>query len=167
MREGLKWERERDRFMGDLVVDTVVATWTQWVDLKVAAQSRNGSLTRWFNLGVGCSHSGQNGLGVGCSWQFDWLRGWVIHWVSDDEEWVAGIGWVSVDEGWVSGVPSPCSAWGIGLLSLGMSPTRICFKWIVLVCVSRSLSVLSLLALSLSLSLSLGVYESRNHLKVK
>ena len=37
-------------------------------------------------------------------------QGWVIHWVSDDEEWVAGVGWVSEDDGWVSGVPSPCSA---------------------------------------------------------
>ena len=61
--------------MGDLVVATVVVTWTQWIDLKVAARSRNGSLAGWFNLGVGCSHDGQISSGVGCSWQSDWLRG--------------------------------------------------------------------------------------------
>ena len=35
-------ERERDQFMGDLVVVAVVATWTQWVDLKVMARFRHG-----------------------------------------------------------------------------------------------------------------------------
>ena len=54
--------------MGELVVATAVATWTQWVDLKVAARSRSGSLTGWFDLGVGCTHDGQIGSGVGCSW---------------------------------------------------------------------------------------------------
>ena len=61
--------------MGDLLVVTVLVTWTRWVDLKVAAQSRSGSLTGWFDLGVGCSHNGQIGLGVGCSWRSNWLRG--------------------------------------------------------------------------------------------
>ena len=61
--------------MGDLVVATVVATWTCWVDLKVAARSRSRSLTRWFDLGVGCSHDGQINPVVGCSWRSDWLRG--------------------------------------------------------------------------------------------
>ena len=61
--------------MSDLVVATVVATWTRWVDLKVAARSRSGSLPRWSDLGVGCSHGGQISSGVGCSWQSDWLRG--------------------------------------------------------------------------------------------
>ena len=61
--------------MGDLLVVTVLVTWTRWVDLKVAAQSRSGSLTGWFNLGVCCSHNGQIGLGVGCSWRSNWLRG--------------------------------------------------------------------------------------------
>ena len=60
-------ERERDWFVGDLVVATVVATWTWWVDLKVAAQSRSGSLTGWSDLGGGCSHGGQIGSGVGRS----------------------------------------------------------------------------------------------------
>ena len=49
--------------MSDLVVAMVAATWTQWVDLKVVARSRSGSLPGWSDLGVGCS------------WQFDWLRG--------------------------------------------------------------------------------------------
>ena len=100
--------------MGDLVVAMVVATWTWWVDLKVAARSRSGSLTGWFDLGVGCS------------WHFDWLRGgsftgsWThggpIYFpvatlrmrdgLAEDE----GKGWVGEDEGWVGGVPSPCSA---------------------------------------------------------
>ena len=75
MREELNWQRERDWFVGDLVVATVVATWTWWVDLKVAAQSRSGSLTRWSDLGGGCSHGGQIGLGVGCLWRSNWLRG--------------------------------------------------------------------------------------------
>ena len=57
--------------MGDLMV----ATWTWWVDLKVAARSRSGSLIGWSNLGMGCSHDGQIGSGVGCSWRFDWHRG--------------------------------------------------------------------------------------------
>ena len=57
--------------MGDLMV----ATWTWWVDLKVAARSRSGSLTGWSDLGMGCSHDGQIGSGVGCSWRSDWLRG--------------------------------------------------------------------------------------------
>ena len=35
-------ERERDQFMGDLVVVVVVATWTQWVNLKVMARFRYG-----------------------------------------------------------------------------------------------------------------------------
>ena len=35
-------ERERDQFMGDLVVVGVVATWTQWVNLKVMARFRYG-----------------------------------------------------------------------------------------------------------------------------
>ena len=48
--------------MSDLVVATVVATWTQWVDLKVAARSRSGSLPGWSDLGVGCL------------WRSDWLR---------------------------------------------------------------------------------------------
>ena len=61
--------------MGDLVVAMVVSTWTRWVDLKVAARSRSGSLTGWFNLGVGCPHDGQINLGMGCSWWSDWLRG--------------------------------------------------------------------------------------------
>ena len=61
--------------MGDLVVVTVVATRTRWVDLKVAAWSRSGSLTGWFDLGVGCTHGRQIGSGVGCSWRSDWLRG--------------------------------------------------------------------------------------------
>ena len=60
--------------MGDLVVVTIVATWTWWVDLKVADRSRSGSLTGWFNLGVGCSHGGQIDSGVGCSWRSSWLR---------------------------------------------------------------------------------------------
>ena len=68
-------ERERDRFVGDLVVAMVVATWTRRVDLKVVARSRSGSLSGWFDLGVGCSHGGQIGLGVGCSWRSNWLRG--------------------------------------------------------------------------------------------
>ena len=67
--------RERERFVGDLVVATVVATWTCWVDLKMAARSRSRSLTGWFDLGVGCSHSGQINSVVGCSWWSDWLRG--------------------------------------------------------------------------------------------
>jgi len=58
-------ERERDRFVGDLVVATVVATWTRWVNLKVAARSRSGSLAGWSDLGVGCSHGGQIGSRVG------------------------------------------------------------------------------------------------------
>ena len=61
--------------MGDFMVATVVATWTRWVDLKVAARSRSGSLSGWFDLGVGCSHGGQIGLGVGCLWRSNWLRG--------------------------------------------------------------------------------------------
>ena len=61
--------------MSDLVVATVVATWTQWVDLKVAARSRSGSFTGWSDLGVGCSNGGQIGVGVGCSWRSNWLRG--------------------------------------------------------------------------------------------
>ena len=61
--------------MGDLVVATTVATWTQWVDLKVVARSRSGSLAGWSDLGVGCSHGGQIGSRVGCSWRSDWLRG--------------------------------------------------------------------------------------------
>ena len=61
--------------MGDLVVATVMATWTRWVNLKVAARSRSGSLTGWSDLGVGCSHGGQIGSRVGCSWLSDWLRG--------------------------------------------------------------------------------------------
>ena len=105
--------------MGDLVVATVVATWARWVDLKVAAQSRSGSLTGWFDIGVGCAHGGQIGLGVGCSWRSDWLKGGLFtgSWThggsiyfsvatlrtrdrtADDE-----------DKGWVGGVPSPCSA---------------------------------------------------------
>ena len=28
----------------------------------------------WLDLGVGCSHNGQIGSGVGCSWWSDWLR---------------------------------------------------------------------------------------------
>ena len=63
MREGLKWQRERDWFVSDLMV----ATWTWWVDLKVAARSRSGSLTGWSDLGMGCSHDGQIGSRVGCS----------------------------------------------------------------------------------------------------
>ena len=62
-------ERERDRFGGD-----GSGTWTRWVDLKVVARSRSGSLIGWFDLEVGCSHDGQIGSGVGCSWRFDWLR---------------------------------------------------------------------------------------------
>ena len=61
--------------MGDLVVATIVATWIWWVDLKVAARFRSGSLIGWSDLGVGCSHGGQIGFGVGCSWRSDWLRG--------------------------------------------------------------------------------------------
>ena len=160
----------------------VVATWTWWVDLKVVARSRNGSLIVWFDPWVGCVHDGQISSGVGCSWRSDWLRGgsFTGSWTHggpiyfpvatlrmrdglvEDE----GKGWIGKNEGWVGGVPSPCSAWGIGLLSLGVSPVRMCFRWSVLVCVSRSLSVLSLLALSLSLSL-FGCLESENHLKVK
>ena len=63
-------ERETDRFVGDLVV----ATWTRWVDLKVVARSRSGSLIGWSDLEVGCSHDGQIGSGIGCSWRFDWLK---------------------------------------------------------------------------------------------
>ena len=40
--------------MGDLLVVTVLVTWTRWVDLKVVARSRSGSLTGWSDLGVGC-----------------------------------------------------------------------------------------------------------------
>ena len=64
-------ERERDRFVGDLVV----ATWTRWVNLKMAARSRSGSLTGWSDLGVGSSHGGQIGSGVSCLWLSDWLKG--------------------------------------------------------------------------------------------
>ena len=60
--------------MGDFVVAIVVATWTRWVDLKVVARSRSGSLIGWSDLEVGCSHDGQIGSGIGCSWPFDWLR---------------------------------------------------------------------------------------------
>ena len=52
-----------------------MATWTRWVNLKVVARSRSGSLTGWSDLGVGCSHDGQIGSGLGCSWRSDWLRG--------------------------------------------------------------------------------------------
>ena len=57
----ITWERERERdwFMGDLVVVAVVATWTRWVNLRVTAwsrrgsptvvRSRSGSFTRWSN----------------------------------------------------------------------------------------------------------------------
>ena len=41
----------------------------------MGARSRSESLTGWFDLGVGCIHGGQIGLGVGCSWQSNWLRG--------------------------------------------------------------------------------------------
>ena len=87
----------------------VVATWTWWVDLKVVARSRSGSLTGWSDLGMGCSHSGQIGSRVGCSWRSDRIRGGLF-WIGDHEEWVGGVGWVGEDEGWVGGVPSPCSA---------------------------------------------------------
>ena len=117
---------KRDRFMGDLVVATVVATWIWWVDLKVAARSRSGSLTGWFDLGVGCAHGGQIGSRVGCSWWSDRLRGG-----SFTRSWTHGgpvyfpmatlrtrdgsaedkdKGWVGEDEGWVGRVPSPCLA---------------------------------------------------------
>ena len=73
-------ERERDQFMGDLVVVVVVATWTQWVNLKVMARfryglptvvrSRSGSFTQWSNRLKG-------GLLM-----VVWLApGWVVHWV--------------------------------------------------------------------------------------
>ena len=52
----------------------VVAIWTWWVDLKVVALSRSGSLTGWSDLGVGCSHGGQIGSKVGCSRRSDWIR---------------------------------------------------------------------------------------------
>ena len=143
-----------------------MATWTRWVDLKVVARSRNGSLIVWFDPWVGCVHDGQISSRVGCSWRSDWLRGG-----SFTGSWTRGgpiyfpVATLRTrdglaedeDKGWVNGVPSPCSAWGMGLLSLGVSLARMCFRWSVLVCVSRSLFVLSLLALSLSLSLSLRV----------
>ena len=53
----------------------------------------------------------------------------------------------------------------MGLFSLGVSPARI--GLLARLGPMSSFSILSLLALSLSLSLSSGVYESRNHLKVK
>ena len=39
--------------------------WMRWVDLKMAAQSRSGSLIGWVDLGMGCSHGGQLGSRVG------------------------------------------------------------------------------------------------------
>ena len=73
--------------------------------------------------------------------------------------------WVGEDEGWVGGVPSPCSAWGMDLLSLGVSPARMCFGGVCLfVFLDHSLYSLFLLFLTLSL---FGCLESGNHLKVK
>ena len=84
--------------MGDLVVAMTVVTWTRWVDLKVAAQSRSGLLTRWtIRLRGGLLMAVRLALG------------WVIHWVGDNEEWVGRVGWVGEDEGWVGEAPSPCS----------------------------------------------------------
>ena len=73
-------KRERDQFMGDLVVAAVVSTWTQWVDLRVTAwsrrrsptmvRSRSGSFTQWSNQ-----------LKSGLLTVVRLAPGWVIHWV--------------------------------------------------------------------------------------
>ena len=120
------------------------------------------------------------GSEVGCSWRSNWLRGgsFTRSWthsgpiyfpvatlrMRDGSAEDENKGWVDEDEGWVNEVPSPYLAWGMGLLSLGVSTARMCFRWSVFVCVSRSLSVLSSCSFSLSL---FGCLEPGNHLKVK
>ena len=133
----IKWQRERS-----------VRGWLGGGDgsgdMDMVGRSRSGSLIGWFDLGVGCAHGGQIDSRVGCSWQSNWLRGgsFTRSWTHsaliyfpvatmrtrDGSVEDMDKGWISEDEGWVGRVPSPCLAWGMGLLSLGMSLARMCFR---------------------------------------
>ena len=102
-------KRERDQFMGDLVVVTVVATWTRWVDLKVTAWSRCG-LPTVVRSRIGLFTRWSNRLKGRLLTVVPWAPGWVVHWV-DTMVWSI-FQWLLL---------SPCSIVSVLLSSLSLS----------------------------------------------